>query len=78
MIALASVKLQVNGKDVAQMPVNRTPIQSALTREMGINLDTKDEADIPNTKPLTVYYVGGETGGLLLCSSNKTCQQREC
>lgn len=60
--SIDSVKLQVNGKELVQMPVNKTPIQSALTREMGINLDTKDVADITNTKPLTVYYVGGETG----------------
>jgi len=57
-----SVKLQVNGKELKEMPVAKTPIQGALTRADGINIDTKDIADITNTKPLTVYYVGGETG----------------
>ena len=43
------------------MPVNGTPIGEELTRKDGINLDTSHVADITNTKPVTVYYIGGET-----------------
>ncbi|MGP7816777.1 GerMN domain-containing protein [Niallia sp. 01092] len=55
-----SVKLQINGKELTEMPVDGTPIQGPLTRSIGINIDTNDITDITNTKPLTVYYIGGE------------------
>ncbi|WP_445489607.1 GerMN domain-containing protein [Niallia sp. 03133] len=60
--SIDSVKLQINGKELTEMPVDKTPIQGALTRSVGINMDTSDVADITNTKPLTVYYIGGEAG----------------
>lgn len=59
---IKSVKLQINGNELKEMPVNGTPVQDGLTRADGINLDTTDVADITNTKPITVYYVGGEEG----------------
>ncbi|WP_066090610.1 GerMN domain-containing protein [Neobacillus novalis] len=55
-----SVKLKMNGHELTEMPVNGTPISEHLSRATGINLDTTDVVDITNTKPLTVYYVGGE------------------
>lgn len=57
-----SVKLKMNGHELTEMPVNGTPISEHLSRATGINLDTTDVVDITNTKPLTVYYVGGEEG----------------
>jgi len=60
--SIDSVKLQINGKALTEMPVDKTPIQNALTRADGINIDTSDVTDITNTKPLTVYYIGGESG----------------
>lgn len=60
--SIKSVKLQINGNELKEMPVNGTPVQEGLTRADGINLDTTDVADITNTKPITVYYVGGEEG----------------
>ncbi|MFJ5717235.1 GerMN domain-containing protein [Neobacillus sp. NPDC093127] len=57
-----SVKLKMNGHELTEMPVNGTPISEHLSRASGINLDTTDVVDITNTKPLTVYYVGGEEG----------------
>lgn len=56
------VKLKMNGHDLTEMPVNGTPISENLSRESGINFDTEDVVDISNTKPLTVYYIGGEEG----------------
>ncbi|PLT32354.1 GerMN domain-containing protein [Bacillus sp. V5-8f] len=56
------VKLQVNGQELKEMPVDGTPLQDGLTRAHGINLDTSNVADITNTRPLTVYYVGGDEG----------------
>ncbi|MGM9926610.1 MAG: GerMN domain-containing protein [Bacillus sp. (in: firmicutes)] len=58
--SVESVKIQMNGYDLQEMPVNKTPITKQLTRAGGINLDTADINDITNTVPLTVYYIGGE------------------
>jgi len=58
--SIDSVKLSLNGHALTEMPVNKTPIQGALTRADGINVNTDDVTDITNTKPLTVYYIGGD------------------
>ncbi|WP_251549449.1 GerMN domain-containing protein [Neobacillus muris] len=55
-----TVKLKMNGHELTEMPVNGTPISDKLSRSTGINLDTTDVIDITNTKPVTVYYIGGE------------------
>jgi germination protein M len=57
---IEKVKLQMNGHELTEMPVNGTPISENLSRTTGINLDTADVMDITNTKPVTVYYIGGE------------------
>lgn len=54
------VKLQMNGHELTEMPVNGTPISENLSRATGINIDTAGVIDITNTKPVTVYYIGGE------------------
>ncbi|WP_080844524.1 GerMN domain-containing protein [Cytobacillus gottheilii] len=53
------VKLTLNGNELTEMPVNGTPIGESLTRASGINLDASDVIDMTNTKPVTVYYLGG-------------------
>jgi len=55
-----SVKLEMNGHPLSEMPVKGTPISENLSRASGINIDTTDVADITNTKPVTVYYIGGQ------------------
>lgn len=57
-----SVKLKMNGHELTQMPVQGTPISENLSRASGINIDTTDVVDITNTKPVTVYFIGGEEG----------------
>lgn len=57
-----NVKLSMAGKPLAKMPVKGTPISEKLSRASGINIDTSDVLDITNTKPVTVYYIGGEEG----------------
>jgi germination protein M len=56
------IKLKMNGHDLTEMPVNGTPINDKISRSMGINIDTTDVNDITNTKPVTVYYLGGVEG----------------
>lgn len=52
-----TVKLQINGHELKEMPKNRTSLGDGLTRKMGINIDTTDTVDVTNTKPVTVYYL---------------------
>ncbi|MGJ7920508.1 GerMN domain-containing protein [Neobacillus sp. LXY-4] len=60
--SIKTVKLQMNGKELNEMPVNGTPVSKELSRANGINIDTNDVVDIANTKAVTVYYVGGDEG----------------
>ncbi len=56
------VTLKMNGHPLTEMPVKGTPISEKLTRASGINIDTADVNDLTNTKPVTVYYIGGVEG----------------
>lgn len=56
------VKFQLNGHALDKMPVAGTPIGESFSRSNGINIDTTDVIDLSNTKPVTVYYLGGEAG----------------
>ncbi|UOE54603.1 GerMN domain-containing protein [Bacillus sp. CMF12] len=58
--SIDKVKLTLNGHELKEMPVNGTPVSSALSRANGINMDTTEVVDITNTKPVTVYYLGGD------------------
>jgi germination protein M len=57
-----NVKISMAGKELSEMPVGGSPISENLTRAAGINLDTSNVMDITNTKPVTVYFIGGEEG----------------
>ena len=58
--SIDNVKIQLNGKELDSMPVNGTPIGEKLSRANGINVSTEGVVDITNSKPVTVYYIGGE------------------
>jgi germination protein M len=58
--SIQKVKFQMNGHEMTEMPVNGTPISNEVSRNNGINLDTSEVVDITNTKPVTVYYLGGD------------------
>jgi len=58
--SVETVKLQINGHELTEMPVNKTPITSNLSRATGINIDTSSTFDITNSTPITLYYLGGE------------------
>ncbi|SFB16674.1 MULTISPECIES: GerMN domain-containing protein [unclassified Bacillus (in: firmicutes)] len=60
--SVKEVKMKMNGHELTEMPVNGTPISEGMTRASGINIDTSEVTDIMNTKPVTVYYLGGEEG----------------
>jgi germination protein M len=58
--SVEKVKIQMNGTELTEMPVNGTPITGELSRKDGINLDTAEVTDITNSKAVTVYYLGGD------------------
>ncbi|RDU36274.1 sporulation protein [Neobacillus piezotolerans] len=60
--SVKKVKLKMNGHELTEMPVNGTPISDTLSRESGINIDSSGVSDLMNTRPVTVYYIGGEEG----------------
>lgn len=60
--SVKTVKIWVNGHEQKEMPVNGTPIQDGVSREIGINYDSNDVLDITNTHPLTVYYMAESDG----------------
>jgi germination protein M len=57
---ISNVKLAMGGTPLTKMPVSGTPISESLSRASGINIDTAEVLDITNTRPLTVYFIGGE------------------
>ncbi|MEH7254114.1 GerMN domain-containing protein [Neobacillus niacini] len=71
------VKLQMNGHALTEMPVKGTPISENLSRATGINIDTAGVTDITNTKPVTVYYMGGEQGAYYYVPVTKRVKSSE-
>jgi Sporulation and spore germination. len=51
------VKFKMNGSELTEMPVNKTPIPIPLTRSSGINWDYSSVPDITNTRPVVLYYM---------------------
>ncbi|GIP31312.1 GerMN domain-containing protein [Paenibacillus sp. J2TS4] len=50
------VKLSVRGTPLTEMPVDHTPINGALTRDMGINMEIANGVNIGRTTPVTLYF----------------------
>ncbi|GEN85546.1 GerMN domain-containing protein [Oceanobacillus sojae] len=50
------VKLRVEGEDLAEMPVNGTPLNNGYTRANGINLINNDTLDYFSSNPVTMFY----------------------
>lgn len=58
------VKLQVNGKDLKEMPVGKTQISpEGLSRADGINVDLGNVVDITNSDSVIVYYLAENSKG---------------
>ncbi|WP_026693733.1 GerMN domain-containing protein [Peribacillus kribbensis] len=60
--SIKKVNIRMEGRELTRMPVNNTPVSKGLTRSIGINADTSGITDISNTRPVTVYYMGGKEG----------------
>ncbi len=55
---IKKVKIQINGYDQTNMPVNGTPINEGTSRANGINFDNGDVVDVVNSKAVTLYFLG--------------------
>lgn len=55
---IKKVKIQINGYDQTNMPVNGTPINEGTSRAGGINFDNGDIVDVMNSKAVTLYFLG--------------------
>ncbi|PLR98067.1 GerMN domain-containing protein [Bacillus sp. T33-2] len=75
--SVKKVKLQMNGHELKEMPVNGTPVGETLSRGVGINVDTSDAVDISNTRSLTLYYLGGEEGAYYYVPVTKRVSNKE-
>lgn len=50
------VSIRVEGNDVTQMALAKTPVDSALTRAMGINLEFSSGLNLGQSIPVTLYF----------------------
>ncbi len=71
------VKLQIEGQALKEMPVNKTAIENGTSRLMGINNDQTNTTDIMNTRPVTVYYMSGETDNYYYVPVTKRISNKE-
>jgi germination protein M len=71
-----TVRIQIQGHDISEMPVGKLPIPKQLNREIGINVDT-DSVDIAATKPVTAYFVSQVEEKLYYVPVTKRIQPKE-
>lgn len=50
------VNIRVEGKDLKEMVVNKTPLDTELTRAMGINLEFSSGLNLGQSVPVTLYF----------------------
>lgn len=51
------VRLQINGHELQEMPVNQTPIHDGVSRLEGINFENERVNDVTQTYPVIVYFL---------------------
>ncbi|MFD2670533.1 GerMN domain-containing protein [Marinicrinis sediminis] len=54
--AIDQVQIWVEGEPLKEMPVNGTPLDDALTRAMGINLEKVDGVNLAQASAVTLYF----------------------
>lgn len=52
------VWIRVEGKELKEMPQGGLPVDGALSRGMGINLERAEGAEFGQTTPVTLYFLG--------------------
>ncbi len=50
------VELYLDGERLTEMPLAGYPMDAALTRAMGINVETADGVEVTNSSPVTLYF----------------------
>lgn len=54
---IKKVKLQINGHELKEMPVNHTPMDEGVSRLEGINFENESINDVTQTYPVIVYFL---------------------
>lgn len=54
---IEKVQIWVEGRALKEMPVHGMPLESELSRAMGINLEIASGIDVGQSTPVTVYFV---------------------
>lgn len=57
--SIDQVQLRVEGKELTEMPKNRTPLDGALSRAMGINVEKQPEVSFGQSTSVTLYFMSG-------------------
>ncbi|MFD2612531.1 GerMN domain-containing protein [Paenibacillus gansuensis] len=55
--SIQQVQIQVEGKPLAEMPENGTPLDEPLTRGMGINIEKGKDVELTASTPVTLYFM---------------------
>lgn len=56
MSGIEGVELSVDGTPLDEMPLGGFPIQGALTRDIGINIEYAAGVEVSNSSPVTLYF----------------------
>ncbi|RIX50510.1 hypothetical protein D3P08_19690 [Paenibacillus nanensis] len=56
MPGIEGVELSVAGQPLQEMPLAGFPIQGALTRDIGINIEYGEGVNVANSSPVTLYF----------------------
>ncbi|MFD0869735.1 Spore germination protein gerM [Chlamydia abortus] len=51
------VELSINGNPLTEMPVDHTPINGALSRDLGINMEVASGVNLGRSTPVTLYFL---------------------
>ncbi|MBP1995907.1 GerMN domain-containing protein [Paenibacillus eucommiae] len=51
------VQIRVNGTDLTEMPIGKTPLDEPLSRMMGINIEKSEDAEFGQSTPVTLYFL---------------------
>lgn len=52
------VQLWIEGRQLTEMPVSGTPLDEAMTRAIGINLERGEGVNLAQSTPVTLYFQG--------------------
>jgi germination protein M len=55
--AVEKVQLWVEGKELKEMPIGKTPLDQPVGRTMGINIEKSEDVEFGQSTPVTLYFL---------------------